>query len=257
MMRLSALFISWGFFLVSCAGTQPLKQEHRPAPINPGWEIYIDIRDTLRDSGKTIDYDTLMQTYQAMVQTQYEIPHIDRLLVSLINKRNDNPRIDQMVLIFAAKAVGGSKFPVPDAYGIFEAILAKDDRLTQWVLAFVAEAIGDYPVDMPEGDKLVDLLETKLSMVVSASGPKKEYFGCHFLPPPKGEYIRSYIANIQSLAMRTSERNHYYLLVANGYAEVDIERALRRLQSNDITEKGEHPIALMKYIIQNADQILK
>jgi hypothetical protein len=57
--------------------------------------------------------------------------------------------------------------------------------------------------------------------------------------------------------MRTSERNHYYLLVANGYAEVDIERVLRRLQSNDVPGKGEHPIALMKYIVQNPDQILK
>jgi len=256
-MRLSVLFIFAGFFLVSCAGIQQLKQGHRPAPINPGWQIYIDIRDTLKDNGKTIDYDTLMQTYRAMVQTHHEIPHIDRLLVSLINKRNDNPRIDQMILIFAAKALGSTKFPVPDAYGIFEAILTKDDRLTEWVLAFVAEAIGDYPVDMPEGDKLVDLLETKLSMVVPASSPKKEYFGCHFLAPPKGEYIRSYIANIQSLAMRTNERNHYYLLVANGYAEVDIERALRRLQSADRPGKGEHPIALMKYIIENPDQILK
>jgi hypothetical protein len=256
-MRLSLLFLFSAYFLVSCAGIQPLKQKHTPPPIHPGREIYIDIRDTLKNSGKTIDYDTLMQTYQTMVQTQHEIPHIDRLLVSLINKRNDNPRIDQMVLIFAAKALAGSKFPVPDAYSIFEAMLAKDDRLTEWVLAFIAEAIGDYPVDMPKGDRLVDLFETKLSMVVSASGPKKEYFGCHFLPPPKGEYIRSYIANIQSPAMRTSERNHYYLLVANGYAEVDIERVLRRLQSNDVPGKGEHPIALMKYIVQNPDQILK
>ncbi|MDY6990853.1 MAG: hypothetical protein SWQ30_22660 [Thermodesulfobacteriota bacterium] len=256
-MRLSVLFVFWGFFLVSCAGIQQLKQEPGPAPIHAGWGIYIDIRDTLKDNGKTIDYDTLMQTYQAMVESEHEIPHIDRLLASLINKRNDNTRIDQMILIFAAKALGSSKFPVPDAYGIFEAILTKDDRLTQWVLAFVAEAIGDYAVDMPEGDKLVDLLETKLSMVVSAAGPKQEYFGSHFLPPPKGEYIRSYIANIQSLAMRTSERNHYYLLVANGYAEVDIERALRRLQSNDMPEKREHPFALMKYIMQYGDQILE
>ncbi|MDY6838563.1 MAG: hypothetical protein SWH78_11365 [Thermodesulfobacteriota bacterium] len=257
MMRSPVIFILWGFFLVSCAGIQQFKEEHRPTPIHPGWEIYIEIRDTLKANGKTIDYDTLMQSYQAMVQTEHEIPHIDQLMVSLINKRNDNPRIDQMILIFAAKALGSSNFPVPNAYGIFEAILTKDDRLTEWVLAFVAEAIGDYPVDMPEGDKLVDLLETKLSMVLSASGPKKEYFGCHFLAPPKGEYIRSYIANIQSLAMRTSERNHYYLLVANGYAEVDIERALRRLQSTDMPGKGEHPIALMKYMMQNPGQILR
>jgi len=73
---------------------------------NPGWESYIEILDTLKDNGKTIDYNTLMHTYQAMVQTQHEIPHIDSLLVSLINKRNDNPRIDQMVLNICRQSTG-------------------------------------------------------------------------------------------------------------------------------------------------------
>lgn len=135
--------------------------------MQPGWETYIAIRDSLQDQGENIDFDTLVNTCRTMVQTQHEIPHLDRLLISLINKRNANPGIDQMILILAAKTIGSSKFTVPDARGIFEMILAKDDRLSEWVLAFVAEAIGDYTEDIPEGDKLVDLVETKLSMVVS------------------------------------------------------------------------------------------
>jgi hypothetical protein len=258
MMRIFLIWILFGSFLISCAEIRQTDQApHPPVTEKSGRETYVHIRNILEQSGKEIDYDTLMKTYHAMVQTRHEIPHMDRLLVSLINKRNVNPRIDQMILIFAAKALGRSHFPVPDAYGIIESILLKDDRLTEWVLAFVAEAIEVYPADIPEGDKLVDLLEEKLSMVRSASGPPKEYFGYHFLPPPKGDYIRSYIAGIQSRSLRTSERRHYYLLVEGGHAEVDIEKALRRLQSNGLSGKGEELMAPMKHLVQNPGLILR
>lgn len=257
MMRRSILLFFCASFLVSCERVQPLEPAPVSNPVHPGWETYIDIRDTLQDSGKALGYDTLMYTYHAMQKTQHEIPHMDQLLLSLINKRSRNPRIDQMILISAARVIGGSKFPVPDAHGIFQEILARDDRLTAWVITFVAQAIGDYDVIMPNGDKLVDLLELKLAMVLSSSEPKKEDFGRHFLPPPKGQYINAYITNIETMHMRMSERRHYFLLITNGHAEVDIEKALRRLQSKEMPNKKEHPLALMKHLFQNPDQIVK
>lgn len=244
-----------GLVLAACTGNQNANKDVHPRSDTPGWETYASIRNTLEASGEDIDYDTLMQIYNAMVQTRFEIPHMDRLLLSLIAKRNPNPRIDQMILIFSARALGASKFPVPNAYGVFKTILTKDDRLNGWVISFVAEAIADYRVDIPQGDILVDLLEAKLTMIRSASGPPKEYYGFHFLPPPKGDYIRSYIAGIEFQPMRVSERNHYYSLIYGGYSEADIETALRRLLSSGITGTGGQPVSPMRYLSQNRRRI--
>lgn len=255
MMRLSVFWVSAGLFFVSCTGLPQMKPAPTRAPADPGWSIYVEIRDTLKKSGEEIDYDTLMYVYGKMTQTQHEIPHKDRLLKSLINKRNANPRIDQMILIFAAEALGHSKYPVPDACGIFESILSMDHRVTQWVLAFVSEAIEIYPENMPEGDRLMDLLEEKLAMVRSAPGPPKEYFGFHFLPPPKSEFIRSYIAKLRPQAQREKERRHYYELIAKGYAESDIETALRRFHVAGVSGTGERTRTAMEYLSRNLDKI--
>ncbi len=255
MKMLSVLLVLGGFALASCGGTQNVKQGPHPLSEAPGWETYLSMRKALEDSGEKIDYDTLIHLYNTMVQTQFEIPNMDRLLKSLINKRNDDGRIDQMILIFSASALGSSKYPVPDAYGIFESILTKDDRLTDWVISFVAKAIGNYVEDLPEGDKLVDLLKEKQANIISAPGPKKESYGIHFMPPPKGEYIISYMAGIESQAIRESERRHYYYLIHAGYSEKDIETALRRLQTNGIPGTERQSMPPMEYISRNQDQI--
>jgi hypothetical protein len=218
-------------------------------------EVYASLSGRIESGGDQIDYDTLMQVYQTMTGTPHEIAHMDRLLTSLINKRNANPRIDQMVLILSAKVLGQSKYPIANTYAIFESILSKDDRLSQWVLAFVAEAIGDYGQVIPEGDKLVDLAEKKVVMLESKSGPRKEYFGSHFLPPPKGDYIRSYINGIQSRALRVTERNHYYLLISAGFTESDIEAALRRLRADGMPSAGQAGESFIKFLSRNRDRI--
>jgi hypothetical protein len=252
----SAILVSalCGLFLMSCASNA--HQDEPPAlPDTAGHRVYMELLDLLAAGGDRIDYDTLMRVYLTAAHTRDEIPHIDRLLASLIQKRNDNPRVDQMVLIFAAKILGESKYPVNGAAGLFESILTQDDRINVWVIAFVAGAIGDYPVDMPEGDRLMDLLESKRDQLDSARGTPKEYFGYHFLPPPSGDVVPSYLAGIEDMGLRQSERHHYYMLIANGYTEARIGKALIILQSEKSSASGTPPAAMMKYLFSNQERI--
>jgi hypothetical protein len=255
----SVLLFVGGVLFFSCTGGQTGRKAPRPnpqpVPADPGLEVYATLNDRIESGGDQIDYDTLMQVYQTMIETPHEIAHMDRSLTSLINKRNANPRVDQMILILSAKVLGQSKHPITDIYAIFESILSKDDRLSQWVLVFVSEAIGDYGQVIPEGDKLADLAESKTAMLASRSGPRKENFGSHFLPPPKGDYIRSYISGIQSRVLREAERNHYYLLISAGYAESEIESALRRLRAGGMPSAGQADKSFIKFLSRNRDQI--
>jgi len=252
----SAILVSalCGLFLISCTSSAR-EDEPQALPDTAGHRVYMELRDFLAVGGDRIDYDTLMRVYRTVSHTRDEIPHIDRLLVSLIRKRNDNPRVDQMVLIFAAKILGESKYPVNGAAGLFESILTQDDRINVWVIAFVAEAIGDYPVDMPEGDRLMDLLESKLDQTTSAQGTPREYFGFHFLPPPGSDVVRSYLAGIEDMGSRQSERDYYYLLIANGYTEARIVKALTILPSERRSATGAPPAAMMKYLFSNQERI--
>ena len=255
MIKAAIALVCCGLFLASCAARENEDGMPRPAPAPAGQQTYLELRQALEAGGDRIDYDTLVHVYRTMTRNPYEIRHTDRLLASLIHKRNDNPRVDQMILIFAAKILGGSRHPVNGAAGLFESILSQDERLNAWVIAFVAEAIGDYPVEMPQGRRLVDLLEKKLAAISSDPGPPKEYFGSHFLPPPKGEVVRSYIAGIQDRALRVSERNHYYLLIVKGYTEGQIEKALKRLQTEGRQARGAPPAACLKYLFLNQKRI--
>ena len=252
---LSAFIFVSGLMIASCATELPERKPPRTVSENLGMELFTTLSDLLASGGDQIDYDTLLQVYQTMITAPCEIAHMDRLMTSLIRKRNPNPRIDQMILIFSAKLLGRSNYPVPDVYVIFESIIADDDRLSHWVMAFVAEAIEDYRAGIPEGDKLMDLVEKKIVMLSSTIEPRKEYFGFHFLPPPRGDYIRSYIRGIQSRNIRESERNHYYLLISAGYTESDIEAALRRLLSRGIPTGGSKSTAYLKHLSQNREQI--
>ena len=169
-----------------------------------GYPTYLKIQAALETCSETIDYDTLMQVYTSMVQSQHRIPHMDQLLNSLIEKRNNNPRVDQMILIFSARAIGNSKFQIPHAYDLFEVILKQDNhRINHWVISFVAACIGRYPFDMPKGDQLVDFLEQRQNQIaVSSASDSKESFGFHFLPPPRNAYIVSYLKGIEEQQLR-------------------------------------------------------
>lgn len=257
MKTLLALISLTAFTTFLCALALPATDEpiYSP-PEKAGIETYLAIQDNLEKSGGTIDYDTLMLVYTSIDQSKHPIPHIDQLLKSLMNKRNNNPRIDQMILIFSARAIGNSKFPIPNVYEIFESILKKNSRLNEWVIFFVAASIGKYPFDIPDGDTLADLLEKKLDQITetNASTPK-ESFGFHFLPPPKSDYIISYIRGIQEQRTREIERNSYYSLIQNGFSETEIENALKRIQKHGIPGTGEKCPLPLKHIRFNVDSV--
>ena len=257
MKTLLALINLTVFAFLSCALVQHTTDEPvSPPPEKAGFETYLGIQDILENSGGTIDYDTLMLVYTSIAQSKHPIPHIDQLLKSLMNKRNNNPRIDQMILIFSALAIGDSKFPIPNVYEIFESILKKNSRVNEWVISFVAASIGKYPFDIPNGDTLVDLLEKRLDQVTAMNTSiPKESFGFHFLPPPKSDYIISYIKGIQEQRTREIERNSYYSLIQNGFSETEIESALQRLQEHGIPGTGEKCPLPMKYIRFNVNSV--
>lgn len=220
-----------------------------------GDEIYVQLLDILENTGDTIDYYTLMHVYYAIGSSQGNIPNIDHLIRLLINKRNDDPRIDQMILIFAALAIENSKYPIPYVSELFRLLLEENEsRLTEWVICFVASAIGKYPFDIPDGDKLADLLEQRLDFIVSKT-KKKEYFGFHFLPPPKSAAIRSYLAGIKEQRTRETERFFYYSLILNNLPETQIETILRKIQLDGDPETGKPCLLPMKYIFNNIDKL--
>lgn len=221
-----------------------------------GDEIYQDILSILDGAGNKIDYHKLLYVYNEISDFQGNIPHIDYLLESLIKKRNEDPRIDQMILIFASLLIENSKHPIPEVQRLFVLLLEKDDnRLTEWVISFVASAIGNYPFDMPDGDKLADLVEERLDFVASNKSHSQEYFGFHFLPPPDSEYIKSYLKGIKEQRNREIERIFYYSMIANNVPESQIETILRQIQSNGIPETGETCPLPMKYIFNNINKL--
>lgn len=209
----------------------------------------------LAQSGPTIDYDTLMHLYDSITGVPCPISHVDQLLGALIDKRNDNPRIDQMILIFAAKAIGASRYRIPNVSLVLMNIMNQRERINEWVIAFVAEAIEKYPFDIANGDELMDHLEEVLRQVRSRTGPAKEYFGYHFLPPPKSSYIRDYISGIADMRSRVKERICYYELIGNGMTEATIESFLRTAQMNGMSDSGTVTVKPMEYLRRQQEHI--
>jgi len=230
-----------------------------PAPqsttVTTDLAAYLTIQSILDKDGATIDYDNLMRIHQAMVRCPRPIAQMDQLLHQLIHKRNQNPRVDQMILIFAAEIIGHSPYAVPNAQELLESILAQDGRINEWVISFVADAIHAYAYDLPNGDILVDSMEAKLAQVRSMDRSQEEYFGFHFLPPPKSDFIREYINGIGERRIRQQERNRYYAMINNGLTESQIETALKFLTINGAPGSGEKCPLLMQCLIRNRDHL--
>ena len=233
-----------------CAAcTVPPAAVPNPSP-DQGQVTFQELKTILDRSSATLDYGSLMQFYQIMAESHGPVAHTGQLLRRLIEKRNANPRIDQMILIFAARIIGHSHYEIPEAQAIFESILQKQKRINEWVISFVAEAIGDYIYDLPEGDKLVDFMEVQLEQVRARARQGQEYFGYHFLPPPKSAFIRNYIAGITDRLNRQSERNLYYVLIKKKWTEPQIETALKYLQAHGAPDSREKCPLLMRCLVR-------
>ena len=203
---------------------------------------YRSIHAALEKDGTQIDYDTLVEVYQKMVSSPEPIPHSEELLHLLIDQRNPDPRIDQMVLILAAQVMGKSQFPIPDDQALFERILNQDaERISHWVLMYVGDAIGNYRVDLPGGDALVDRIEQWQAHIDSTDIADKEYFGAHFLPPPKSPTIMNHLAGIQDQRTRQRERNVYYMMIMNNLSEDAIVAAFKYITTHGIPGSGKIP----------------
>ena len=212
-------------------------------------ELYIFIHNELAKEHQHIDYETLMTVYKTMLEAPYPIPHTDELLYDLIRQRNEDPRVDKIVIIFAAIIIGKSKYPITDAQGLFETILHDDNRINDWVIAYVGRAIGSYPVDLPNGDQLVNRIEAHQARLTAKSNEPEEYFGVHFLPPPKTQRIKSYLAGIQDSTARGNERRAYYILIKNHITEDSVVLALNYLQSRNHSDSMEASKRPMKYMV--------
>ena len=222
---------------------------------NDDFEVYRKIKAEIDRDGATIDYDTLFGVYWSMVQSPRPVAHTDCLLWQLIRQRNEDPRIDQMVLILAARIMGSSRHAISGAQKLFGAILKQDDRINYWVLSHVAESVGDYAYDMPEGDRLADEIEAELSRLVAQHQSDREDFGRHFLPPPKNEIILNYINSISVKADRQSERSHYYYLIRAQFSEEQIVKAFKYLQAHGMPDKDERCPLLLKCVLRYIDRL--
>lgn len=238
------------FALDAGAGVESYQDMAGEPTETPADETYRRIRTQLDRGDDTIDYNTLMSVYHSMVRSPDPIPHVDKLLKALIHKRNDDPRVDRMILIFSARAIGETRFPIPDVSAIFESILKMpDSRINSWVISFVAAAIGGYPFDISDSERLVDLLEQRTKLIRSVPKDSQEDFGSHFMPPPKSDFIRSYLAGISKQKEREIERRCYYSLILNKMTETEIEAAVKRLQTEGVPETGERVMLPMRHLL--------
>ncbi len=226
-----------------------------PAAPESTRQIVRKIHMILDRNGSTLTYDDLMSVYGMLTGSPGPIDEIEGLLRAMVQKRNADPRVDQMILIFAAQAVAESRFPIANAAGIFDAIMAQETRINEWVISFLADAIGRYPVDMVEGDRLMDDMEALHRRVRSRSNSPDEYFGQHFLPPPRTVRVRDYLAGIHDQDLREMERNRYYALIQEGFLEADIAASMAYLQRNGIPDGGRPCVPVMQCLIRHRAQI--
>jgi hypothetical protein len=206
-----------------------------------GRRRYAQIEAALDKDGSSIDYDTLLAVYREMVSSPFPIPQADVLLGKLIDQRNADPRVDQMVLILAAQAIAEGGHPIADAQALFERILAPEaeERLSHWVLAHVADAVGTYPIDLPGGDALVDRMELLQQRLLARPTGDREYFGSHFLPPPKSRAIVDHLDSIGERLDRQRERTAYYMLLTAYGSEERIVAAFTYIQTGGLPDSSE------------------
>lgn len=214
------------------------------------------IRTALEKDGSQIDYDTLMSVQQQLMSLPAPSPCIEALLLRLVDQRNPDPRIDQMVLIFAAQVIGKSEFPIPGDQAIFERILNQDaERINDWVLAYVADAVINYRQDLPDGDGLVDRMDNWKAYIDRHRDKDREYFGMHFLPPPRSALIRNHIAAIRDRKTRQRERSIYYFMINNNISEEMIIAAFEYITTHGMPDSGEIPQDPLTAIRDNWQQL--
>ena len=218
-------------------------------------QISARIRNILNNGGDQLSHDELPEIHGLATAAAEPIPDMEALLRRMMQQRNANPRVDQMILIFTARAIGESRFPIPNAAGLFDGLMAQESRINVWVLSFFADALARYPVDLPEGPRLVAELEALHRRVRRRYDPTREIFGFHFLPPPKTETVRRYLVGIQDQTLREVERNRYYSLIGNGITEQSVAVSLKYLERRGLADGAPICAPAMKCLMQYKDKM--
>lgn len=256
-MSLCMRWLIVGTLLMACACAKtPIAQQSRLAEDATAQRVYQQVRGALDRGDGQIDYETLIFVHQTLSGTETAVPHLDLLLFDLLAKRNKDRRLDQMAVILTADIIGRSKHPIAGVSDLFDAMLQMDDdRLDNWVLIFVADALGRYAFDLPDGDRLADLVEARVEQAHQAFDPSRERFGQHFLPPPKSKRIVDHIAGVADQKARQQEREAYYMLILRQHAEEEIDIGLRYLQTHALAGREEKQVMLLSYILQHWDEV--
>lgn len=237
----------------SCTGAPPSTGVAGPFKMDQSAAVHIG--QLLQQDGSQLAYADLMEIYTIMSKAGSPIPRMHELLSEMIHKRNTHPRVDQMILIFSAKAMGESHFEITGVGDLFDAILDQQERLNMWVISFVADGIGRYPFLIPQGDRLVDRLDAILESMRRSTDHSKESYGYHFLPPPYQPLVKSYLAGIKEKRLREQERYRYYFLIRQNIREEDIAASISYLLSQTRTGTGAPCTMLMKCLLKLQDQI--
>jgi hypothetical protein len=244
------------YFLMVATGSTPatadaLVTEWKGTPS----QISARIHGILNNGGDQLSYDELLEIHGLVKAAAEPIPDMEALLRRMIKQRNTNPRVDQMILIFTARAIGETRFPIPNVAGLFDGLMAQESRINEWVLSFFADALARYPVDLPEGPRLVTDLESLHRRVRRRYDPTGEIFGFHFLPPPKTETVSRYLDGIQDQTLREVERNRYYVLIERGITEQSVAVSLKYLERRRIAAGDPICAPAMKCLLQYQDKM--
>lgn len=216
--------------------------------------IYQDVMAILDKEEIFLSYDDLLKIYTTITTSKDRIPGLEKILRRLMEKRNEHPRVDQMILIFTAKLIGGSKQEIPHVSIMFED-LTRDKRANLWAASFVAKALGDYFIDLQNGDYLAGLLDSRIdSLIAKENSSPDEYYGFHFLPPPADIYIKNIISRPAEQKRREYTRRYYYMLRSRN-SEEQIRNYLLFLDKHGHLTTGKEIDFRMKYLYDNFEEV--
>ncbi len=223
-----------------------------------GEAIYAKVAHILENEQSNLNYYSLVSVFNMLSNAGAvtSISHLDKLLWMLMECRNEDLRVDRMVLIITSMIIGKSQQEINDISKLFEALI-DNPRTTVWVMAYIADALGDYDYEVVDYDRLIDKLEKKLDFLIKQETDNPgEYYGDHFMEPPQTDYVKNYINNLDSPEKRKSARINYYLLRQN-YSEEQIKSCLIYLQKNGDLESGAPVEYRLRYLYRNIERLLQ
>ena len=213
-----------------------------------------DIILLLDKEDKYLSYNNLLKIYEKITASEDHIPGMEKILLRLVEKRNEHPRVDQMILIFTAKLIGSSKQELTNVSDLLKALIL-NKRANLWTVSFAAAALGEYFIDIKDGEHLADMIDRKIeSLIVKDNSSNDELYGFHFLPPPTTEYIKNIIAGPEEQKRRELTRLYYYLLRSRN-SEAQIKGYLLFLDKHGQVDTKREIDFSMKYLFKNIELI--